>query len=109
LTSALNRGKLSASLSFGFAPGKELPTAILQEAGHSGGERKLSLSGMKPSRPVRSYADSAIPTSMSYLRTNKNSIQEKINSKLSSSSACYYSDQNLLSSRLLPKNVKIRK
>jgi len=40
--------------------------------------------------------------------TNQNSIAEEIKSRLRSGNACYYSVQNLLSSRLLSKNVKIK-
>ena len=40
--------------------------------------------------------------------TNQNSIQEEIMSRLKLGSACYYSVQNLLSSRLLSKNLKIK-
>jgi hypothetical protein len=41
--------------------------------------------------------------------TNQSSIQEEINnSKLMSENACYHSVQNLLSSTLLSKNVKIK-
>ena len=40
--------------------------------------------------------------------TNQNSIAEKIKSRLRSGNACYYSVQNLLSSRLLSKNLKIK-
>ena len=40
--------------------------------------------------------------------TNRNSIAEEINSRLSSGNACHYSVQNLLSSRLLSKNLKIK-
>jgi hypothetical protein len=40
--------------------------------------------------------------------TNQNSIQEEVRSRLKSGNACYYSVQNLLSSRLLSKNLKIR-
>ena len=39
--------------------------------------------------------------------TNQNSIPEEINSRLRSGNACYHSVQNLLSSRLLSKNLKI--
>jgi hypothetical protein len=39
--------------------------------------------------------------------TNENVIQEKIK-RLNLGNACYHSVQNLLSSRLLSKNVKIR-
>jgi len=40
--------------------------------------------------------------------TDQNSIQEEIKSRLKSGNACYDSVQNLLSSRLLSKNVKIK-
>jgi hypothetical protein len=40
--------------------------------------------------------------------TNQNLIQEGIKRKSNSGNACYRSVQNLLSSRLLSKNVKIR-
>jgi len=40
--------------------------------------------------------------------TNQNSIPEEIKSRLSSGNACYHSVQNLLSSRLLSKNLKIK-
>jgi hypothetical protein len=40
--------------------------------------------------------------------TNQNLIQEEIKRKLNSGNACCHSVQNLLSSRLLSKNVKVR-
>jgi hypothetical protein len=40
--------------------------------------------------------------------TNENLIQEEIKRRLNSGNACYHSIQNLLSSCLLSKNVKIR-
>ena len=40
--------------------------------------------------------------------TNQNSIQEEIKSGLKSGNACYHSLQNLLSSSLLSKNLKIK-
>jgi len=40
--------------------------------------------------------------------TNQNSIQEEIKSRLKSGNACYYLVQNLLSSRLQSKNLKIK-
>ena len=46
-----------------------------------------------------------------YLRTTltyQNSIQEEIKSRLKSGNACYHSVQNLLSSSLLSKNLKIK-
>jgi hypothetical protein len=46
-----------------------------------------------------------------YLRTtlmNQNRIQEEIKSRLKSGNACYHSVQNLLSSSLLSKNIKVK-
>jgi len=46
-----------------------------------------------------------------YLRTtlsSQNSIQKEIKSRLKSANACYHSLQNLLSSSLLSKNLKIK-
>jgi len=40
--------------------------------------------------------------------TNQNSIQEEIRSRLNSGNACYHSVENLLSSSLLSKNLKIK-
>jgi hypothetical protein len=40
--------------------------------------------------------------------TNQNSILEEIKSRLKSGNACYYSVQNLLSSSLLSKKLKIK-
>jgi len=40
--------------------------------------------------------------------TNENSIQEEIKSRLKSGDACFHSVQNLLSSSLLSKNLKIK-
>ena len=40
--------------------------------------------------------------------TDQNSIQEEIKSRFKLRNACYYSVQNLLSSRLLSKNLKIK-
>jgi len=40
--------------------------------------------------------------------TNQNSIQEEIKSRLKSGNACCHSVQNLFSSSLLSKNLKIR-
>jgi hypothetical protein len=40
--------------------------------------------------------------------TNQNSIQEEIKSRLKLGKACYHSVQNLLSSSLLSKNLKIK-
>jgi len=40
--------------------------------------------------------------------TNQNCIHEEIKSRLHSGNACYYSLQNLLSSHLPSKNIKIK-
>jgi hypothetical protein len=42
-------------------------------------------------------------------KTNQNSIQVEIKKRLKSGNACYHSVQNLLSSSLLSKNLKIKK
>ena len=39
--------------------------------------------------------------------TNQNSIEEEIKSRLKTGNACYHSVQNLFSSSLLSKNLKI--
>jgi hypothetical protein len=41
--------------------------------------------------------------------TNQNDIRDEIKSRLNSGNACCYSVQNLLSSRLLSENLKIKK
>ena len=43
-----------------------------------------------------------------YLGTNQNSIQEEIKRRLKSGNTCYHSVQNLSSSSLLSKNLKIK-
>jgi hypothetical protein len=40
--------------------------------------------------------------------TNQNLIQEEIKRRLNLGNACYHSVQNLLSSRLLSKNIRVR-
>jgi len=40
--------------------------------------------------------------------TNQNSIQEEIKSRMKSGNACYNSVQNILSSSLLTKNLKVK-
>jgi sorting nexin-29 len=40
--------------------------------------------------------------------TNRNLIQEEIKRRLNSGNVCYHSVQNLLSSRLLSKNLRIK-
>jgi hypothetical protein len=40
--------------------------------------------------------------------TNQNDIHDEIKSRLNSGNACYYSVQNLLSSHLITKNLKIK-
>jgi hypothetical protein len=48
---------------------------------------------------------------LKYLGTtlkNQNDIRDEIKSRLNSGNACYYSVQNILSSRLISKNLKIK-
>ena len=40
--------------------------------------------------------------------TNQNSVPEEVKSRLKSENACYHSVQNLLSSSLLSKNIKVK-
>ena len=40
--------------------------------------------------------------------TNQNYIQEEIKRKLNSGNACYHLEQNILSSSVLTKNLKIK-
>jgi hypothetical protein len=40
--------------------------------------------------------------------TNQNDVRDEIKIRLNSGNACYYSVQNLLSSRLISKNLKIK-
>jgi hypothetical protein len=40
--------------------------------------------------------------------TNQNYIYDEMKSRLNSENACYYSVQNLLSSRLISRNLKIK-
>jgi hypothetical protein len=40
--------------------------------------------------------------------TNKNDIHDEVKSRLNLGNACYYSIQNLLSSSLISKNLKIK-
>jgi len=57
------------------------------------------------------YSAYARKSNVNYLGatlTSKNSIQEEIKSRLKVGNACYYSVQNLLSSSLLSKKLKIK-
>jgi hypothetical protein len=59
-----------------------------------------------PYRAREFYADTCTPVAPCF--TNQNSFQEEVTYRVKSGNACYYSVQNLLSSRLLSKNLKIR-
>ena len=54
------------------------------------------------------WAYDCVASALGTALTNRNSIAEEIKSRLRSGNACYHSVQNLLSSRLLPKNLKIK-
>ena len=47
-------------------------------------------------------------TYLGTILTNQNSIQKEIRSRLKLGNACYHSVQNLMSSSLLSKNLKIK-
>jgi hypothetical protein len=63
--------------------------------------------GVSMTGPVRSYIETMILKGCCVV-TNQNLFQEEIKRRLNSGNACYYSVQNLLSFRLLSKNIKIR-
>jgi ribosomal protein S2 len=56
----------------------------------------------------RCFENVAQPRYLGTTITNQNLIQEEIKRRLNAGNACYHSVQNLLSYRLLSKNVKIR-
>ena len=60
---------------------------------------------MKLCAPIRSVVDT---TYLGTTLTNQNSIPEEIKCRLRSGNAYYHSVQNLLPSRLLYKNLKIK-
>jgi sorting nexin-29 len=68
---------------------------------NAGQNREIKL-GNRPFKNVSQfkYLESTV--------TNQNLIQEEIKRRLISGNACYHSVQNLLSSRLLSKNMKVR-
>jgi hypothetical protein len=56
----------------------------------------------------RSFQNAAQLKYLGMRVTNHNLIQEEIKMSLNSGNVCYHSVQNLLSSHLLSKNIKIR-
>jgi len=62
----------------------------------------------QPSSAVRDCLFNISAATLGTTLTNQNSIQEEIKSRLKLGSACYYSVQNLLSSILLSKTLKIK-
>jgi hypothetical protein len=55
-----------------------------------------------------SFGNVAKFTSLGTTLTNQDDIHDEIKSRLNSRNACYHSVQNLLSSRLISKNLKIK-
>ena len=68
--------------------------------------------GMIASQHIRigsnSYEEVKTFKYLGSLVTNQNSIQEEIKCRIKAGKSCYYSDQTLLSSRLLSKNLNIK-
>jgi hypothetical protein len=57
---------------------------------------------------LRKRSQSLGPGYLGTTITNQNLIQEEIKRRLNSGNACYHSVRNLLSSRLVSENIKIR-
>jgi hypothetical protein len=68
-----------------------------------------SSSSSSSSSSGSSSSGSSSSSSGSSSTGSKNSIQAEMKSRLKLDNVCYYSVQNLLSSRLLSKNLKIKK
>jgi hypothetical protein len=66
--------------------------------------------GQKHSMKItkRSFEDVAKFKYLGTTLTNENFMNEEIKSRLNSGNACYHSVQNVLSSRLLSRNVKVK-
>jgi hypothetical protein len=62
----------------------------------------------KHKRVNRSFENMSRVQIFKFKYSNQSSFQKEIKRSLNSSNACYHSVQNLLSSRLLSKNLKIR-
>jgi hypothetical protein len=65
--------------------------------------------GQNPHLPIvkKSFANLAKFKYLGAMVTNKNCIQEEINSRLNLGNASYHSVQNVLSSQLVSKNLKM--
>ena len=74
-------------------------------------QQNINIKSIKNTRNIKINNSFEMVEQFIYLGTtltNQNSIQEEIKSRLKSGNACYYSVQNLLSSSLLSKNLKIK-
>jgi hypothetical protein len=74
---------------------------IMSRHPNSGQNQNISIAN-------ESFENVAIFKDLGMMLTNQNDIHDEIKNRLNSGNACYYSVQNLLSSCLISKNLKIK-
>ena len=106
-----SRGKISRIFNFGISKSDCRSGRFISEETSS--EIHCKRAGVGPRFRMSMLANRMIIVPLkgwksSNIWENQNSIQEEIKSRLKSGNACYHSVQNLLSSSLLSKNLKIK-